>query len=115
MSMWNKIAGLGIGEVLSGVGTLAKDLRQAFTGDLTPAQKADLEQRLIAMESQALNAATQLDKVRGSIIVAEAQGESWLQRNWRPVLMMIFASIMIERSRTSICSITDTSRSSCPG
>nr|BDD48093.1 hypothetical protein 9 [Balneolaceae bacterium] len=29
------------------------------------------------------------------IIVAEAQGESWLQRNWRPVTMLSFVFILI--------------------
>lgn len=28
------------------------------------------------------------------IIVAEASGESWLQRNWRPMLMLWFASLV---------------------
>jgi hypothetical protein len=28
------------------------------------------------------------------IIVAEAQGESWLQRNWRPLLMVMFGVII---------------------
>ena len=28
------------------------------------------------------------------IIVAEAQGASWLQRNWRPIIMMFFALII---------------------
>ena len=28
------------------------------------------------------------------VIVAEAQGESWLQRNWRPGVMAIFAIII---------------------
>ncbi|GAB6052897.1 hypothetical protein JCM17960_17170 [Magnetospira thiophila] len=29
-----------------------------------------------------------------SIIVAEANGESWLQRNWRPMLMCLFGIII---------------------
>ena len=29
-----------------------------------------------------------------SIIVAEAQGDSWLQRNWRPLLMVLFGVII---------------------
>ena len=29
-----------------------------------------------------------------SIIVAEAKGESWLQRNWRPMLMVLFGLIV---------------------
>lgn len=28
------------------------------------------------------------------IIVAEAQGDSWLQRNWRPLLMVLFGIII---------------------
>lgn len=28
------------------------------------------------------------------IIVAEAQGDSWLQRNWRPMLMVMFGVII---------------------
>lgn len=29
------------------------------------------------------------------IVVAEAQGESWLQRNWRPVTMLSFVAIIV--------------------
>lgn len=28
------------------------------------------------------------------VVVAEAQGQSWLQRNWRPLIMMIFGAIL---------------------
>lgn len=28
------------------------------------------------------------------IILAEAQGESWLQRNWRPILMLVIIAIV---------------------
>lgn len=28
------------------------------------------------------------------VIIAETQGESWLQRNWRPVTMLVFVSIV---------------------
>lgn len=29
-----------------------------------------------------------------AIIVAEAQGDSWLQRNWRPLMMLLFAGVI---------------------
>lgn len=29
------------------------------------------------------------------IVVAEAQGDSWLQRNWRPVTMLSFVAIIV--------------------
>lgn len=29
-----------------------------------------------------------------SVVVSEAQGESWLQRNWRPLMMLWFAILI---------------------
>ena len=49
--------------------------------------KADIQMQLLAMDSKELEHAT-------SIIVAEANGKSWLQRNWRP-LMMVWFGILI--------------------
>jgi len=37
---------------------------------------------------------TELIQAQASIIRAEAQGASWLQRNWRPLLMMTIISII---------------------
>jgi hypothetical protein len=31
------------------------------------------------------------------VIVAEAQGEGWLQRNWRPLVMLNFAALITAR------------------
>lgn len=54
-------------------------------------QAAKLKQRLtlemLKMDSKELEAATQ-------IIVAEAKGDSWLQRSWRPILMLWFAALV---------------------
>lgn len=33
-------------------------------------------------------------RAQTAIIVAEAQGNSWLQRNWRPLLMVTFGAII---------------------
>ena len=33
-------------------------------------------------------------EVRGEVIRSEAQGESWLQRNWRPLIMIFFAVLI---------------------
>ncbi len=49
--------------------------------------KADLTLQLIEMNKSELKSAT-------DIIVAEASGESWLQRNWRPILMLFFAGLV---------------------
>lgn len=36
-----------------------------------------------------------LTNVQKDIIIAEAQGESWLQRNWRPVTMLSFVFMLV--------------------
>jgi len=37
---------------------------------------------------------SKLAEARANIIIAEAKGESWLQRNWRPLLMCNFGLII---------------------
>ena len=49
--------------------------------------QAELTQSLLAGELKELEAAA-------SVIRAEAEGESWLQRNWRPLLMCVFGAIV---------------------
>lgn len=94
MSILAKIASMGIGEICSGVGSLAKDLRTAFTGDMSPDQKAGIKRKLIELElmGQQLDAKTK--ELQSNVIIAEAKGGSWLQRNWRPLLMMEFGVII---------------------
>lgn len=42
----------------------------------------------------ALNGSLKELESAAKIIVAEAQGDSWLQRNWRPLLMVTFGTII---------------------
>lgn len=51
--------------------------------------KLEQEFQLKLAEVDAKFAETQRD-----VIVAEAAGQSWLQRNWRPILMLFFAVII---------------------
>ncbi len=47
----------------------------------------ELAAKLIELE-------TKLVEAQGEVIKAEAQGSSWLQRNWRPITMLIFVYIV---------------------
>ncbi len=38
-----------------------------------------------------------LERAAADIVKAEAQGESWLQRSWRPILMLTFAALIVAR------------------
>jgi len=74
--------------VVTSVGTLAKDLRTAITGDIPAEMRAELL-------GKTLDITTKLIEVQSNVIVAEAGGKSWLQRNWRPVTMMVFLVLVI--------------------
>lgn len=56
----------------------------------------DLAQQL--KSQMAIAVINQMDnelKVAKDVIVAEAQGDSWLQRNWRPVTMLTFVGLIV--------------------
>ncbi len=76
--------GSGIAKLL-GVEDNPEAVQAALFGDPEATQKiraleADMERALITQ--------------RGEVVKAEAEGESWLQRNWRP-LVMIWFSILV--------------------
>lgn len=49
-----------------------------------------MQEALIANQAKIEEAAAQ-------VIQAEAAGESWLQRNWRPLIMMVFVSLIVAK------------------
>lgn len=49
--------------------------------------KAEIQHELMSNEAKALETAA-------SVITAEASGESWLQRNWRPLVMIWLAGLV---------------------
>ncbi|WP_158521402.1 3TM-type holin [Kushneria konosiri] len=49
--------------------------------------KREMQARLIDARSKELDA-------RMQVVLAEAGGESWLQRNWRPILMLVIVAIV---------------------
>jgi len=55
--------------------------------DMAEKIKASIRSQILAGELEGLKAAT-------SVVLAEANGDSWLQRNWRPMLMVLFGVII---------------------
>jgi hypothetical protein len=54
-------------------------------------KRAEFESRL---QLALLNHEETLVSASRDVVVAEAQGQSWLQCNWRPLIMMIFGAIL---------------------
>ena len=78
--IWNLIGTIG-GKVLDIVDDVVEDKDDA--NDL----KFQIQKQLIETKSTELEA-------QAKIVLAEAQG-SWLQRNWRPLLMVTFAGFVV--------------------
>lgn len=78
---------------IAGLFTKALDLVDKFIPD------KDLAQKLKAALTTEINQIVHTEVLallesQTKIIVAEATGESWLQRNWRPLLMTVFGTIV---------------------
>jgi len=63
----------------------------------------DPEQELKRIElQQALQAAvlertSEIERAAAEVVKAEAQGQSWLQRTWRPITMLVFVGLIVAR------------------
>ena len=77
--IWNLIGSIG-GKVLDIVDDVVEDKDEANW------LKFEIQRQLIENKSSELEASAK-------IVLAEAQG-SWLQRNWRPLLMVTFALLV---------------------
>ena len=69
----------GVKGVMEGVGTLAKDIRSAITGEISPEKKAELLQKANELESQGMQAQAEINKM-------EASHRSMFVAGWRPAL-----------------------------
>ncbi|MCI0508605.1 holin (3TMs family) [Chromohalobacter marismortui] len=78
-----------IGNILGTVaGPVFDVIDQAVTDkDQANKLKAELKRRVIDQQDASLQA-------RMKVVLAEATGESWLQRNWRPLLMTVIVAIV---------------------
>jgi hypothetical protein len=56
--------------------------------------QAERDRVKAAFTSELLNYRGRELEAAASVVRAEAQGESWLQRNWRPLLMILFGAII---------------------
>ena len=78
--IWSLIGSIG-GKVLDIVDDVVEDKDEANR------LKFEIQRQLIENKSNELESAAK-------IVLAEAQG-SWLQRNWRPLLMVTFAGLVV--------------------
>ena len=78
-----------IGEVINAVAAPILSIidKAVPDKDMAAQLKVQIQSELINLDTKAL-------EKKADIIIAEAQGDSWLQRNWRPVTMLTFVFII---------------------
>lgn len=96
MGILETLFGGGVGDLLKGAGSLAKDIRTAITGEttLTSEAKAALDGKLVELDMVLAQLKVKTDELRANIIIAETKSQSWLARNWRPILMLTITAIV---------------------
>ena len=61
-------------------------------------EKAAAKQKVAELEAATLISLAEVGKTiaeaQRDVLVAEAQGDSWLQRSWRPITMLVFVFIV---------------------
>ena len=77
------------------IGPVASLIDSLHTSD---EEKLIMKAKLMEIEKDTISKAIDFEETlinaKRDIIVAEAQGESWLQRNWRPILMLVCVIIV---------------------
>ena len=62
-------------------------------------ERIDAKTRMLAAQTEVtfkiLDYEAQLAQMKSNIVLAEAQGQSWLQRCWRPITMLTFLVLVV--------------------
>ena len=88
MAVWDFLSGL-----VEPVTNLIDDMHTSEEERLQV--KAKLFKMESAMAAQVLDYETSLAEAKTKVITAEAQGASWIQRNWRPITMLTFLALVV--------------------
>jgi len=77
------------------LGAVAPMVKTLFnTIDKTIENKSEAEKIKQSIQQQLLSGQLKELEAQAQIITAEAKG-GWLQRNWRPILMLVFAGLVV--------------------
>lgn len=81
-----KFIGGKASETIDSIGTVIDKIDKS---DEKMQMQLDYKELLVGMGEKLLDYENRLLEHQASIIQTEAKGESWLQRNWRPILMLL--------------------------
>jgi hypothetical protein len=81
------------------IGSLVKEVGGVIDSlSTTKEEKLDAQRKLLSLQQAFQAKVMEVDAIfateRAKVIMAEATSESWLTRNWRPILMLVFTYII---------------------
>ena len=54
-----------------------------------------VKEKLLDLEGQRMELEGKLIQAQSAVIIAEAQSQSWMARNWRPMIMLEFGALIV--------------------
>ena len=91
MAIWSILDPLaklvtGVGDIIDNVSTTEEEKLE---------KRNELQVLVNELKMKVMDHEVEMAKQQASIIMAEANGKSWMQRNWRPVLMFVFMAMLV--------------------
>lgn len=87
-----KIVSAPVSDLVKSIGGIIDNLN---TSD---AEKLEAQRKLVELQlgfqGKMLDADSEFVKAQAGVVTAEAESQSWLARNWRPLLMLVFTYII---------------------
>lgn len=84
-----------IGTILGILGKIAGTVAERVFPD--PAQELKRLELQQALQAAVLERTSEIEKAAADVVKTEAQGQSWLQRTWRPITMLVFVALIVAR------------------
>lgn len=84
-----------VGEILGILGKVAGSVAdRIFPNPEHELKRIELQQ---ALQAAVLERSSEIERAAAEVVKSEAQGQSWLQRTWRPITMLVFVALIVAR------------------
>lgn len=84
-----------LGTIIGIVGKIAGSVAERiFPDPENELKRIELQQ---ALQAAVLERTSEIEKAAADVVKAEAQGQNWLQRAWRPITMLVFVALIVAR------------------
>jgi hypothetical protein len=84
-----------VGTILGILGKIAGTVAErVFPDPAHELKRLELQQ---ALQAAVLERTSEIEKAAADVVKTEAQGQSWLQRTWRPITMLVFVALIVAR------------------